>query len=144
MWRTMSEALPGSSSGAAQAPEEGFVAGDDLGDGRGVGSRVPLVELERAAEDDPVGPREHVAGPTGEGVADLALRLENRQLAARRAQVRVAEQFVAAETRAVEHQALGQSGDIGRSGEAPHLELAAGELDVADHLAETAPRLDVH
>src|SRR5438445_8884172 len=115
MWQAMSEARSSSSSGAAQAGEEGFVASDDPGDGRRVRSLVPLVELERPAEDDPVGPREHVAGAAGEGVTDFGLRLEDRKLAARRAKVLIAEQIVAAEAGAVEHQGFGQSGDVGGS-----------------------------
>ena len=70
----------------------------------GLGRRVPLVELERAAEEDAVGPREHVAGAAGEGVAHLRLRLEDRELAARRVQLLVAEQLAAAKAGAVEHQ----------------------------------------
>src|SRR5438309_10681269 len=124
MWRTMSEALPGSSSGAAQAPEEGFVAGDDLGDGRGVGSRVPLVELERAAEDDPVGPREHVPGPSGEGILHLGLRLEDRELTAGGTKVLVVEQAAAAEAGAIEDEAFGQRCNVSGSRELPDFNLA--------------------
>jgi hypothetical protein len=35
------------------------------------------------AEQDPIGPREHVAGAPGEGIAHLRLRLKDRELAAR-------------------------------------------------------------
>ena len=78
----------------------------DALDRRRVGRRVPLVELERSAEDDPVGTREHVAGPAGEGVAHLGLRLEDRKLAARGPKVLVAEQLPAAEAGAVEDEAF--------------------------------------
>src|SRR5690242_15413841 len=100
------------SSGAAEGREEALVVGDDALDRGGLGSRAPLIELERAAEDDPVGPGEHVAGAAGERVAHLRLRLEDGELAARRAQVRIAEQVAAAEARAVEHQLLGKRHDI--------------------------------
>ena len=106
--------------------------------------RVPLVELERAAEDDAVGAREHVAGAAGEGIADLRLRLEDGELAARRMQVLVAEQVAAAEAGAVEDERFGQRRDIGGRREPPDLDLAAGDLHVADHLAEIAAGLDVH
>src|SRR5439155_6808942 len=86
----------GTSSGAAQAREEGFVVRDDADDGRRVRRRVPLVELESPAENDPVGPREHVAGAAGEGILDVGLRLEDCQLATRRVKVLIAEQFAAA------------------------------------------------
>ena len=59
-------------------------------------------------------------------------------------QVLVVEQLAAAEARAVEDQGFGQGGDVGRSRELAHLDLAAGDLHVADHLAEVAAGLDVH
>ena len=73
---TMSAATAGSSSGAAQSGEEVFVTINHAGDGRRFGRRVPLIKFERAAKDDPVGPREHVAGSAGERILDLGLRLE--------------------------------------------------------------------
>src|SRR5436305_8852063 len=111
--QAMSEPPTATSSGAAQAGEEGFVAGDDPSDGRRLGRRIPLVELERAAEDDPVGPREHVPGPAGEGVLHLRLRLEDRELTAGGTKILVVEQAAAAEARAVEHQTFRQRGNLG-------------------------------
>src|SRR3954462_13197904 len=91
--RAMSEGPAGTSSGAAQRREEALMVGDDAGDGRRFGGRIPLVDLERAAEDDPVGAREHVAGTAGEGILPLRLRLEDGELAAGRVQVLVSEQL---------------------------------------------------
>src|SRR4051812_37753094 len=88
----MLDALSPASSGAAEAFEEALLRADDAGDPVRLRSRVPLVELERAAQQDPVGPREHVAGAASERVADLRLRLENHELPARGVQVRVAKQ----------------------------------------------------
>src|SRR5437763_1754361 len=108
----MSGPSAGTSSGAAEAGEEALVIGDDVLDRRRLRRGVPLVELEGSAEDDPVGPREHVAGTSGQRIADLRLRLEDGELAARRPQVGIAEQIAAAQAGAVEDEALGQSGDV--------------------------------
>src|SRR5437764_5951080 len=137
----MSGPLAATSSGAAQAGEEALMVGNDAGDGRGLGRRVPLVELERAAEDDPVGPREHVAGASGEGILDFGLRLEDRELAARGMKVLIAEQVAAAEAGAVEDEAFRQGCDVSGSRELADFDLAAGDLHVADHLAEVAAGL---
>src|SRR3954466_6651047 len=75
------------SSVAAQAGEEAFVGGDDAGDGLRVGRRVPLVELEGSTEEGAAGPGEHVAGPAGQRILHLGLRLEDGELAARRMKV---------------------------------------------------------
>src|SRR3954452_23135184 len=110
----MSEAPQGTSSGAAEAGVEALVGCEDAGDRLGLRRGVPLVELERAAEDDPVGAREHVAGAAGEGVADLALRFEDGELAAGGPQLLVAEQFAAAEAGAVDDEAFGHCGNVRR------------------------------
>src|SRR6476469_5710786 len=140
----MSAPASGTSSGAAQRGEEALMIGDDARDGRWIGRRVPPVDLERPAEDDAVGPREHVAGSTSEGILHLGLRLEDRELAAGGMQAGIAEQVAAAKARAVEDEAFGQDRDVGRSREPADLELAAGDEHVADHLAEIATGLDVH
>ena len=56
----------------------------------------------------------------------------------------VAEQLSAAEARAVEDQSFPQGCDVCRCREAPYFDLAAGELNVARHLAKVAARFDVH
>ena len=61
-----------------------------MASGSGVG--LPDAALERAAEQDAVGAREHVAGLAGEGVADLGLRQQDGELAAHRLDAGVAEQ----------------------------------------------------
>src|SRR3954471_3458290 len=99
----MSGAPGSTSSGAAERREEPLVRGEDALDRRRLRRRVPLVELEGAAEQDAVRSREHVAGPAGKGVADLRLRLQDGELAARRVEVLVAEQLAAAQSGAVEH-----------------------------------------
>src|SRR5437763_8956815 len=109
--QAMSEPPTATSSGAAQAGEEGFVAGDDPGDGRRLGCRIPLVELERAAEDDPIGAREHVAGTAGEGILHLRLRFEDGELTAGRAELLIIEQIATAKAGAVEHEIFGQRGN---------------------------------
>src|SRR6185503_17479755 len=140
----MSGPFRGTSSGAAEACEEAFLVADDAGDGLGLRSRIPLVELERSAEDDAVGPREHVAGTEGERVIYVRLRLENRKLPAGGVQVRVAEQVAAAEPCAIEDEAFRQRGDVRGCRELADLDPAARDLQVPDHLPEIAPRLDVH
>src|SRR4051794_7984672 len=140
----MLDALSPASSGAAEAFEEALLRIDDPGDPVGLRCRVPLVELERAAEQDAVGAREHVTWAASECVADLRLRLEDHELPARRVKVRVAEQLAAAEAGTVQHQRFGKCGDICRLREAPHLDFAAGELHVAEHLAKVAARLHIH
>src|SRR5689334_19036748 len=98
----MSEPPAGTSSSASQACEEALVVADDLADGRRVRRRIPLVDLERAAKDDPVRPREHVTGTAGERVLHFRLRLENGKLTAGRMQILVTEQVAAAKAGAVE------------------------------------------
>src|SRR4051812_10424337 len=132
----MSGPLVPTSSGAAEAREEALMVGKDPGDRRWLGSRVPLVDLERPAEDDAIGPREHVARAAAERILHLRLRLEDRKLAARRVQVLVAEQVATAEPGAVEDQVFGQGRNVGRSGELADLDPPAGDLHVADHLAQ--------
>src|ERR1700757_386967 len=113
------------SSRAPQRGEEALMIIHDLGDGRGFRRRVPLVDLERAAKDDPVGPGEHVAGSAGEGILDFRLRLEDRKLASGRVQVLVIEQVAAAEAGAVEDEDLRQCRNVGWSCELADFELAA-------------------
>src|SRR5205823_5814578 len=84
---TMLEALRAASSRTGQGGEEAVRIIDDAGDRLRVGSRVPPVEIESAAEQDSVGPREHIAGAAGERILDFGLRLQDRELPARRVQV---------------------------------------------------------
>ena len=70
------------SSSATESFEEALVARDDARDRLRVRGRVPDAAFERPPEDNPVGPREHVAEVAERGVADLGLRLEDRKLAA--------------------------------------------------------------
>src|SRR5437762_7678198 len=107
----MSGPLAATSSGAAKAREEALMVLDDPGDRRRFRRRVPLIDLERAAKDDPVGPGEHVARPASEGILHFRLGLEDCQLTAGGTQVLVVEQVAAAEARAVEDQAFGQRRD---------------------------------
>src|SRR3954452_1397794 len=123
----MSEPSPVSSSGAAEARKEALMVGDDVGDVLRLRSRVPHAPLERAAEQDSVGAREHVAELSLDRVADLRLRLEDRELAADRRQQLVAEQVAAAKPGAVEDQRFRQGRDLGRSRESPDLDSAAGD-----------------
>src|SRR5436190_11285743 len=136
-------AIPASSA-AAKAVEEALVGGDDAGDVLCPRGWIPFVDLECAAEDDSVGAREHVAEVAERRVTNLRLRLEDGELAARRVQVLVVEQLAAAKAGAVEDQLFGKPGDIGRRGEAPNFDVAAGDLDVAQHLSKITPGLDVH
>src|ERR1700756_3025153 len=100
----MSGPRSGTSSAAAQGREEPLVSGDDSLDRRWFGSEVPLVQFERAAKNDPIGPREHVSGPTGQGVAHFWLRLENSELAARWVKVLIGKKITTAKAGAVEHE----------------------------------------
>src|SRR5437870_12718230 len=96
------------SSGAEQAREEALVGSNDAGDRLRLRGRVPLIDLERSAEDDAVGSREHVFGAAGERVADLRLRFEDRQLCAGRVEAVVVEQVAVSKARGVDDQAFGQ------------------------------------
>src|SRR5688572_30455056 len=96
------------SSGAAKAGEQGLVRSDDPVGGRRIHLHRPIVELERASENDPVGPREHVAGAAREGVADLGLWKQDGKLSPRRPKLLVAEKLAGAEARAVEDEPLSQ------------------------------------
>src|SRR3546814_7900430 len=75
--------------------------GDDARDALGLGLGFPDVAFISAADDDPVGARKHIAGLAGEGIADLGLRDQDRELAADRDQFHVAEQLARAEPGAV-------------------------------------------
>src|SRR3954470_8688389 len=100
-----------SSSGAAKGTEQALVAGKDAGDVGGLRRRVPLVPLERAAEQYPIGAGEHISTPGGDGVANLRLGQQDGELAAHRVKLHVAEQVSRAEAGAVEHQPLRQGAD---------------------------------
>src|SRR5213075_1456575 len=136
-------AIPASSA-AAKAVEEALVGGDDAGDVLCPRGWVPFVDLERAAEDDSVGAREHVAEVAERRVTNLRLRLEDGELAARRVQVLVVEQLAAAKAGAVEDQLFRQRCNVGGRGEAANLDVAAGNLNVSQHLSKIASGLDVH
>src|SRR4029078_4891720 len=83
----MSGAASRCSSGAAEAVEEPLLAGEDARDIGLLRSRIPFIELERAAEDDAIRPREHVTEVAERSILDLGLRLEDRELAAGRVHV---------------------------------------------------------
>src|SRR5579859_1283372 len=102
----MLEALRAHSSGATKAFEKALLRCDDPGDGFGLGSCVPLVELKGPAKEDAVGAREHVTRAAGDRVAHLRLRLEDGELATRGMEVLIIEQLPAAEPGAVENQVL--------------------------------------
>src|SRR4029079_9542151 len=140
----MSGPVTGSSSGAAEAVEEALVGSDDAGDVGGLGRRIPFAALKRAAEEDAVGPGEHVTEAALHGVADFRLRLAEPELATPRFQLLIVEQVAAAKTGAVEDERLRHARDFSRRRKAPDLDLASGQLHVADHLAKIAAGFDVH
>src|SRR3954471_4495173 len=140
----MSAPPTSSSSGAAEAGEEVLMTGDDIGDVGRLRGRIPHTALKRPAEQYPVGPREHVAEIALSGVADLRLGFEDRELAADGSEELVAEQVPAAKPGAVEHQGFRQGRDIGWCRELADFDPAAGDLNIAGHLAEVTARLDVH
>src|SRR5215207_2193587 len=98
----MSGAAEAPSSGAAELVEEAAMGQDDVRDVRGIGRRVPHVPLERAAKQDAVGSREHVAPPSRRGIKDFGLRLQHCELAANGPKIDVAEQVPRTYARAVE------------------------------------------
>src|SRR5690349_12730281 len=98
----MSEPPAGTSSGAAETGEEAFVVANDTRDGRRLRRCIPLIHLERAAENDPVRAREHVTGAAREGVLHLGLRFEDSELAPGRMQILITEQVAAPEACTVE------------------------------------------
>src|SRR5690242_7371730 len=118
------EARKAGSSRAAEAFEEAAVVADDPGDVRRDRRRIPHIPLERPAKDDPVGARKHVAEAAKRCVANLRLRLEDRELAANRLQLLVAEQLARAETGAVENEVLAKRSHIGRRRQPADLDLA--------------------
>src|SRR3546814_4514938 len=65
--------------------------GDDARDALGLGLGFPDVAFISAADDDPVGARKHIAGLAGEGIADLGLRDQDRELAADRSEEHTSE-----------------------------------------------------
>src|SRR5689334_14386171 len=109
----MSGGAEPTSSGAAEGVEEALLRCDDAADVVRLRGRVPFVDLERAAEDDAVGPREHVAEVPERGILNLGLGLEDRELAARRMHLLIIEQVAAAEPGAVEYKGFGQRGYVG-------------------------------
>ena len=60
------------------------MSGDDLGDARRIRSDIPFIKLKTAAQDNAVRSGEHVAGFPREGVLNLRLRFENRELSSNR------------------------------------------------------------
>ena len=59
-----------SSSRAAEAREEALVAGNDVGDVRGLRRRLPHTPFECPAEQDSVGPREHITESALRGASE--------------------------------------------------------------------------
>src|SRR6185369_1072904 len=98
---------------------------------------------ERSSEKDAVRTREHVS-VAEVSVTNLGLRLEDGELATNRVKIGVAEEVATAKPGAIEHQGLRKSGNVAGRCEAPHLDLPAGDLHVADHLPEVAASLHIH
>src|SRR5579859_7063558 len=103
----MSEPPRCSSSRAAKTGKEALMVFEYPGDRLGFRRRVPLVEFERAAKNDPVRSWEHVSWSAGESILHLLLRFENRELPARGVQILVPEQVAATKASAIEHQPFG-------------------------------------
>src|SRR4029079_6158270 len=103
MW----ERAAATSSSAAEAVEEALVPRDQPRDRRRIGVGIEIIALGGAAEDDPVRPRKHVAGPATQRIANLGLRKQDRQLPFEWMQVLVAKQLSRSETGAIEHQRFG-------------------------------------
>src|SRR5258708_871955 len=140
----MSEPPTGTSSRAAKTCKEALMVFDNSSDRLGFGSRIPLVDLERSAKNDPVGPREHVTRSASEGILDLLLWFEDRELAARRVQVLVPEEITAAKTGTIEHEALRKRCDLSGRSETAHQNVPSGKLHIADHLTQVTTRFDIH
>jgi hypothetical protein len=117
---------------------------DDAGDVGRLRLGLPLTAFESPAEDDSVGPREHVTGRSAEGVINLGLGEQNGELAAHGHEFLVAEQGAGAEAGSVKGESLGQRKDVARAVEAPDLDPAAGDLNVPNELAQEAAGLDIH
>src|SRR3546814_21059188 len=118
--------------------------GDDARDALGLGLGFPDVAFISAADDDPVGARKHIAGLAGEGIADLGLRDQDRELAAERDQFHVAEQLARAEPGAVEDQSFGERRDLGGRNEAAPRNTASRARHTAPTLAERTGRLALY
>src|SRR5436853_6130205 len=131
------------SSRAAEAVEQRLVRGDDALDRRRLGLGLPLVELERAAEEDAVGAREHIARLALERVADLGLRKQDGELAADGVKRLVPEKLAGAEAGAVEDEPLRKRRDLRGSCELADLDPPAGDLHVPRQLAKEASDLDI-
>src|SRR3546814_11756206 len=61
------------SSRTAESREKPLMRGDDARDAFGLGLGLPYIAFVAAADDDPVGAREHISGIAGEGVLDFGL-----------------------------------------------------------------------
>src|SRR3546814_5903557 len=103
----------GKSSRAAETGEQLRVRRDDARETFGLWFGLPNVSFVAAADDDPVGTREHIARLAGEGVVDLGLRDQDGKLAADRDQVGIAEELARAKTGAVEDERFGERCDLG-------------------------------
>src|SRR5829696_1453207 len=144
MSRAMSEATEAPSSRAAELIEEAAMGRDDVGDVRGIGRRVPHIPLERAAKQDAVGSREHVAPPSRRGIKDFGLRLQHCKLAANGPKLEVTEQVPRTYARAVEDQSLRQQRELGRGGELSKLDFAACAQDVGGQIQLRKFRSEEH
>src|SRR5690349_8911117 len=137
------DARHGRSSGAAKSVKEALLRCDDARDVGRLWRRIKFVDLERAAENDPVRPWKHIAEIAKRRVLNLWLRLEDGELAARGMHVLVVEKVAAAKAGAVEDEVLWKRRDIAWRREPAHFDLAARNSEVSKHLAKVAPGLHV-
>src|SRR3546814_19360291 len=99
------------SSRTAESREKPLMRGDDARDAFGLGLGLPYIAFVAAADDDPVGAREHISGIAGEGVLDFGLGDQDGELAPERYQFGVAEQVGPAEPGAFVNEAFGAGRD---------------------------------
>ena len=107
----------------------------------GIWCERPVTVVPRAAENDAVATRKHVAGAQV-AIINLGLRQHDLELTANRNQLFVVKQRARSETGAVENNGLAKPRDLAPAAKLFHDHFAARDIEVAQQGAEIDRRLD--
>src|SRR5450755_2153887 len=111
------------------------MAFEDCGRLLAVGCERPIAVVKRAAQDNSIAARKHIAAAEIT-IVNLRLRQEHFQLAAHRLEFLIVKERARAQARAVEYHWLGQTLDLFAAAEFLYYQLATGDVKVAQQRVE--------
>src|SRR6185369_16447985 len=103
----------------------------------------PVAVVPRAAENDAVAPRKHVAAAEV-AIVDLGLRQQDFELTTHRLEFRIIKQLARTESGAVENNRLAQPRDLTPAAKLFHHHTPARDVEIAQQRAEIDRRFDEH